>query len=142
MDFAYRIKELRETLGLSQREFAEKLGKARRTIQHWESGNITPPENVLRLIEQTFSVNPEWLRHGKGEMFLSKQQEIDPEDLTEEDVIRLMAQKLVDKVERKLRKRGKKLSSKQKEELLETFIEELKEFGEIKTLRFENILSA
>jgi len=72
MNIGDRIRELRQALGLSQTEFAERLGKTRRTIQHWESGNITPPDNVLRLIEQTFSVNPEWLRHGKGEMFKPK----------------------------------------------------------------------
>jgi len=69
MDIAKRIRELRQALKLSQVEFAKRLGKTRRTIQLWESGNITPPENVISLIEQTFSVNPEWLRHGRGEMF-------------------------------------------------------------------------
>ena len=72
MDIAKRIRELRQALKLSQVEFAKRLGKTRRTIQLWESGNITPPENVISLIEQTFSVNPEWLRHGRGEMFKPK----------------------------------------------------------------------
>jgi transcriptional regulator with XRE-family HTH domain len=64
-----RLKLLRRKLGLTQVKFAEKLGRSKRSIQEWESGRNEPSERVLRLIEQTFSVNPEWLRHGKGEMF-------------------------------------------------------------------------
>jgi transcriptional regulator with XRE-family HTH domain len=66
---AGRLKELRRTLGLTQKEFAEHIGRTLRAIQRYESGQRSPDETTLRLIEQTFSVNPEWLRHGKGEMF-------------------------------------------------------------------------
>ncbi len=69
-----RIKELRKALGLTQTAFAEKLGRSKRSIQEWESGRNEPSERVLRLIEQTFNVNPEWLREGKGEMFIEKEE--------------------------------------------------------------------
>ncbi len=72
MELKDRIKKLRMSLGLSQEEFGRKIGKSKRTIQYWEQGKIAPPENILHLIEQTFNVNPEWLREGKGEMFLPK----------------------------------------------------------------------
>jgi transcriptional regulator with XRE-family HTH domain len=67
-----RLKKLRRTLGLTQKEFAEHIGRTLRAIQRYESGQRSPDETTLRLIEQTFSVNPEWLREGKGEMFLPK----------------------------------------------------------------------
>ncbi len=72
MELKDRIKKLRMSLGLSQEEFGRKIGKSKRTIQYWEQGKIAPPENILHLIERTFNVNPEWLREGKGEMFLPK----------------------------------------------------------------------
>ena len=67
-----RIKVLREHLGLSQEEFATKIGLSRKMLSRYEQGKNVPTEKTLRLIEQTFSVNPEWLRHGKGEMFKPK----------------------------------------------------------------------
>ena len=72
MHIGQRIKKLREALNLTQVAFAEKLGRSKRSIQEWESGRSEPSERILRLIEQTFSVNPEWLRHGRGEMFKPK----------------------------------------------------------------------
>ncbi|MEO2082925.1 MAG: S24 family peptidase [Desulfurobacteriaceae bacterium] len=67
-----RIKELRKKLGLSQEEFGKKLGVTLRTIARYERGETNIPDRTLRQIEQTFNVNPEWLRHGKGEMFRPK----------------------------------------------------------------------
>ncbi|SNR73591.1 XRE family transcriptional regulator [Desulfurobacterium atlanticum] len=74
-DFSFRIKRLRETLKMTQKEFAEKIGRSHRSVQEWESGRVIPPENILKFIETVFSVNPEWLRHGKGKMFLKKKPE-------------------------------------------------------------------
>jgi len=67
-----RIKELRKIKGLSQSQMAEMLGVSLKTYQRYEQQGYKVPERVLRQIEATFSVNPEWLRHGKGEMFLKK----------------------------------------------------------------------
>jgi len=69
MGLGRRIKELREMLGLTQPAFAEKIGVTKRAVQEWEAGRRSPSEPVLRQIEQTFNVNPEWLRKGKGEIF-------------------------------------------------------------------------
>jgi len=67
-----RIKELREYLGLTQEEFGKQLGLKKSNISDIERGKVRPKDPLLRLIEQTFSVNPEWLRKGKGEMFKPK----------------------------------------------------------------------
>ncbi len=63
-----RIKQLRKMLGLTQKEFAEKIGKATISISKWEAGDRTPDESTLRLISQTFGVNLDWLKTGEGEM--------------------------------------------------------------------------
>ena len=83
MHIGQRIKKLREALNLTQVAFAEKLGRSKRSIQEWESGRSEPSERILRLIEQTFNVNPSWLREGKGEMFKPKPQEVQLDALDE-----------------------------------------------------------
>jgi len=72
MDIGKRIKELRKVLNLTQEEFGEKLGLSKSNISDIERGKVRPKDPLLRLIEQTFNVNPEWLRKGKGEMFKPK----------------------------------------------------------------------
>lgn len=50
MDSSKRIRELRESVGESRREFSEHLGIPVRTIEDWEAGRRTPPEYIPRLI--------------------------------------------------------------------------------------------
>jgi len=64
-----RIKELRKMLGLTQREFANRIGKGFRAIQEYEAGRRTPDESTLKLITKEFGVSEEWLKTGEGEMF-------------------------------------------------------------------------
>ena len=60
-----RINELRETLGLSQPEFAKKLGldekKGRSTVNNWETGNIQVKSDDLILISEKCNVSTDWL---------------------------------------------------------------------------------
>jgi phage repressor protein C with HTH and peptisase S24 domain len=72
MDLRERIRTIRKKLGLTQMEFAEKLGKSWRTIQDWEAGKRNIPEPELRLISQTFNISYEWLKTGQGEIFEKK----------------------------------------------------------------------
>ena len=44
------IKALRESIGLSRKEFSEHVGIPVRTLEDWEAGRRTPPEYVPRLI--------------------------------------------------------------------------------------------
>lgn len=64
-----RIKELRKELGLTQTEFAERIGSAQNTITGYETGRRVPSSQVITLIARTFDVNETWLRTGEGEMF-------------------------------------------------------------------------
>lgn len=76
VDMGKRIKALRKALGLSQKEFAERLGKGLATIQRWESGQTVPNDKTLRLISHTFGVSYEWLKEGKGEMWEKEETDV------------------------------------------------------------------
>lgn len=64
-----RIKKLRKHFGLTQQEFANKLGISRNNIATYEANKSKPGEAVISLMCKTFQVNEEWLRTGKNEMF-------------------------------------------------------------------------
>jgi phage repressor protein C with HTH and peptisase S24 domain len=64
-----RIRELREVLGLTQKQFGERIGKSWRTVQDWEAGKSSIPDHTLRFISQVFGVSYEWLKTGQGEMW-------------------------------------------------------------------------
>jgi len=65
-----RIKELRKILGLTQKEFANRIGKSTISIAKWEAGDRTPDESTLKLISKEFNVSEEWLKTGEGEIFI------------------------------------------------------------------------
>lgn len=64
-----RIKKIRNTIGLSQQKFADRLGIARGNIAAYEVGKNAPSDAVIALICKEFDVNEKWLRLGQGEMF-------------------------------------------------------------------------
>ena len=65
-----RIKELRKRLGLTQQEFADKLGIKRGSIGNYELGRNIPVDSVIALICDRCHVNETWLRTGEGDMFV------------------------------------------------------------------------
>lgn len=64
-----RIKVLREELGLSMEKFGGRIGLTRSAISKIESGS-NPSDQTIISICREFNVNEEWLRNGKGDMFL------------------------------------------------------------------------
>lgn len=64
-----RIKKLRKELGLTQQEFADKIGSVQNTITGYETGRRMPSNQVITLIAREFNINESWLRSGEGEMF-------------------------------------------------------------------------
>lgn len=65
-----RIRILRKSLGLTQKEFAEKLGIQQNTVSCMEKDDAVPTQKNIKLICSQFSVNEEWLLHGTEPMFL------------------------------------------------------------------------
>lgn len=73
-----RIKELRKALGLTQKEFADRIKVKRNTVATYEMGRSTPSDAAISLICREFNVNENWLRTGEGQMFIqvSRDEEI------------------------------------------------------------------
>jgi repressor LexA len=69
MSVGERIKQLRELLGLTQTEFASRIGLTYKMLGLYERGKYEPSEKVLKLISSTFGISYEWLKEGKGEMW-------------------------------------------------------------------------
>jgi len=64
-----RIREVRQALGLTQREFGEKLWISRDVVGNIEYGRVKPKDLLIGHICKSFGVNEHWLRTGEGEMF-------------------------------------------------------------------------
>lgn len=67
-----RIKAVRELLGLSQREFGERLGVSRDVISNLEYNRVQPKELLIRHICEQYSVHDKWLRTGEGDIFFEE----------------------------------------------------------------------
>lgn len=63
-----RIKELRQALGLTQQEFADRIGVKRGAIANYEIGR-NASDTAIALICREFHVDEHWLRTGDGKMF-------------------------------------------------------------------------
>lgn len=63
-----RIKEVRNSAGLTQQEFADRLGIKRTNIGSYETGARCPSDAVISLICREFHINEAWLRTGEGDM--------------------------------------------------------------------------
>lgn len=77
-DMNERIKEVRKTLNLTLEKFGERIGIKKSSLSTIESGKSNASEQTIKSICREFKVNEEWLRNGKGEMFLdlSRSEEI------------------------------------------------------------------
>ena len=67
-----RIKLLRNTLQMTQQEFADRIKVKRNTVATYEMGRSVPSDSAIALICKEFSVNETWLRTGTGDMFLQE----------------------------------------------------------------------
>lgn len=68
MSVGSRIKELRNSLDLTQQKFADRLGIQRGIIGKYEVDVSAPSDAVISLICRVFNVREAWLRDGTGEM--------------------------------------------------------------------------
>ena len=67
-----RFKEVRDFMGFSQQEFADKLEEKRHKIADIESAKQKVPIELAEKLEEIFHINPWWLFTGKGEMLLKE----------------------------------------------------------------------
>lgn len=63
-----RIKELRESLRLSQEEFAKQLGRSRSNIAKIETREANVTNRLIEDVCRVYRVNYKWLIDGEGDM--------------------------------------------------------------------------
>ena len=66
-----RIRELRNTLQMSQAEFAKAIFISNGYIADLENANRKVNDRVIHLISLTFGVSGAWLKSGQGSMFFT-----------------------------------------------------------------------
>lgn len=78
MEIADRIKDIRKQMGLTQQQFADRLGVKRNTVAQWELNINAVTDQTAKAICREFGVDEIWLRTGVGDMFkpLSRVEEI------------------------------------------------------------------
>lgn len=65
-----RIREVRNTLGLTLEKFGDRLGVTKVAISNIEKGNRNLTEQMTKAICREFNVDYIWLTTGDGEMFV------------------------------------------------------------------------
>ena len=63
-EFGERIYNLRKKSGLSQEEFADRLGVSRQAVSKWETGQSVPDSEKAAAIGAFFGVSLDWLING------------------------------------------------------------------------------
>ena len=63
-----RIREVRKYLGLSQKDFAEKVGISQRSVSWGEQPGNNVPDSTIKSLCIVFRISEAWLRTGEGEM--------------------------------------------------------------------------
>jgi len=71
-----RLKKIRATLNLSQREFSKRIFISQGLYSDIESGKAEFKERYIRLISSQLHVNIEWIKTGNGEIFSHSQSDI------------------------------------------------------------------
>ena len=70
-----RLSMVRKALGLNQRDLARELGISQSTYSLFENGQRVFQSRYIEILKLKFSVNPEWLESGNGDMFLQSEDE-------------------------------------------------------------------
>lgn len=111
MSINERIKMLRKEIGLTQSEFAKKIGVTESAICNYENGKRAISDQTLKSIYREFNANKLWLETGKGEMFMPE-----PEGVIED----LAVQYKLNETEIEILKNYLSLSQKERESFIET----------------------
>ncbi|MGW8114071.1 helix-turn-helix domain-containing protein [Caproicibacterium sp. NSD3] len=69
MTIGSRIKEIRVSLAMSQKEFGSRIAVAQTYLSQIENGEREATDKIIMLIAQVFGANENWIRTGKGKAF-------------------------------------------------------------------------
>lgn len=64
-----RMKQIRQSLGLSQAKFAKAISISNGYVAELELGNRNVNDRLIKLVCITFHASESWLRTGQGDMF-------------------------------------------------------------------------
>lgn len=67
-----RIKQVRLAAGLTQQQFAERIGLSRNFIAVIETSDRKPSDRTIADIAREFGVSLAWLQYGEGEMYVKR----------------------------------------------------------------------
>lgn len=70
-DYGKRLREIRNILDVSQKDFASRLGISPSFLSELEIGKTKPGYNFLVKLAEAFDISPSWVLLGHGQMFLS-----------------------------------------------------------------------
>jgi transcriptional regulator with XRE-family HTH domain len=76
-----RIKEVRDALNVSQRDFARRVFISQSLLGDIELGKRNINDRTIQLITTEFKVNKDWLLTGKGQMFSAEPPDLQLEKL-------------------------------------------------------------
>lgn len=76
-----RIKQVRTEAGLTQAQFAEKIGLSRNYVAMIEIGQRDPSDRTISDICRIYGIQEDWLRHGLEPMRCAKSEEEQIADL-------------------------------------------------------------
>ena len=72
MTINQRIKQLRETMKLSQVKFAKPVAISPGHIASIELGNRNVPDRIIKIISFVYGASEEWIKSGEGKMFTTR----------------------------------------------------------------------
>ena len=70
-----RIKSVRDSSGLNQTEFSNRISISRSALAKLESGVNNPSEQTIKLICREFGISYYWLKNGEGPMMVPQDEQ-------------------------------------------------------------------
>jgi repressor LexA len=87
-----RIKEFRQSKGLTQKEFAASLGIVQGFLSGIEQEKKSPSDTLLIALCNLYKINEEWLTAGEGEMYRASNRGEETADVSRDREIPLLGQ--------------------------------------------------
>lgn len=119
-DINNRVKEVRQSMKLSQAKFAQKIGFSQGGINDVEKCKCGVSDRFIFAMNKYLGVNEEWLRTGNGSMYA----QTDKKDAVEQALNILMAKYNMDKFEIAMMKNYLEMSPEAKQGF-KTFLKEV-----------------
>lgn len=76
MEIFERLKYIRKTLNLTQKNFAKEIGMSQSGYAQIETGDKPISNRLIKPICLAFNIDENWLRTGEGEMFIKVEDSI------------------------------------------------------------------